>query len=68
MHVLGWVVLCCPQVGCTVAARADVVKNNQMIFSVNPPPEGDMGQMKGKTAVFLFGLFKNWSDERLQMN
>jgi len=43
------------EVGCTVADRADVVKNNQMIFSVNPPPEGDMGQMKGKTAVSWVG-------------
>merc|ERR1740130_1431444 len=41
--------------GCTVADRASVVKNNQMIFSVNPPPAADLALMKGKTAISWVG-------------
>jgi len=41
--------------GCTVADRGSVVKNAQMIFSVNPPPAADLALMKGKTAISWVG-------------
>merc|ERR1719325_80660 len=37
--------------GCTVAGRGDIIKNNELLFSINPPPPSDLESMKGKTAV-----------------
>mmetsp|Transcript_79480 Transcript_79480/g.257427 ORF Transcript_79480/g.257427 Transcript_79480/m.257427 type:complete len:1020 (+) Transcript_79480:102-3161(+) len=42
-------------VGCTVTSRSDLVKNNELIFSVNPPPVAELGSLKGKTAVSWVG-------------
>merc|ERR1719329_1953898 len=42
-------------VGCTIGDRTTVVKNNELIFSINPPPTADMQQMKGKTSVAWVG-------------
>mmetsp|Transcript_18049 Transcript_18049/g.51227 ORF Transcript_18049/g.51227 Transcript_18049/m.51227 type:complete len:1019 (-) Transcript_18049:251-3307(-) len=42
-------------VGCTVTGRSDVIKNNELIFSVNPPPLAELDALKGKTAVSWVG-------------
>uniref|UniRef100_A0A7S1RP15 proton-translocating NAD(P)(+) transhydrogenase n=1 Tax=Alexandrium catenella TaxID=2925 RepID=A0A7S1RP15_ALECA len=42
-------------VGCTINTRNDVIKNNEMLFSVNPPPLNELDSMKGKTAVSWIG-------------
>jgi len=43
------------EVGCTIAKRSDVLKNNQMFFSVDPPPAADLSEMKGKTSISWVG-------------
>jgi len=43
------------EVGCTISDRASVLKNSQMIFSINPPPAADMENMKGKTSISWVG-------------
>eukprot|EP00929_Paragymnodinium_shiwhaense_P110361 TRINITY_DN772_c0_g2_i1.p1 TRINITY_DN772_c0_g2~~TRINITY_DN772_c0_g2_i1.p1 ORF type:complete len:1019 (+),score=295.01 TRINITY_DN772_c0_g2_i1:81-3137(+) len=42
-------------VGCSIAPRSDVIKNNQMLFSIDPPPTVDLSQMTGKTSVSWVG-------------
>lgn len=42
-------------VGCTVASRADVIKNSELLLSVMPPPTADLPSMKGKTLVGWVG-------------
>jgi len=43
------------EVGCTIAERAAMIKNSDMIFSINAPAEADMQMMKGKTSVSWVG-------------
>jgi NAD(P) transhydrogenase len=42
-------------VGCTLGDRAAVIKDNEMIFSVNAPPSNDLAQMGGKTSISWVG-------------
>merc|ERR1719223_2375511 len=42
-------------VGCTISERGPMIKDVDMIFSVQAPPDADMQQMSGKTAVAWVG-------------
>mmetsp|Transcript_8883 Transcript_8883/g.19896 ORF Transcript_8883/g.19896 Transcript_8883/m.19896 type:complete len:1021 (-) Transcript_8883:126-3188(-) len=41
------------EAGCTVTSRDELIKKNQMLFSINPPT--DLEKMSGKTAISWVG-------------
>jgi len=41
--------------GCVVTSRDQILKGNDMFFSINPPPDADLEKMKGKMAISWVG-------------
>jgi NAD(P) transhydrogenase len=50
-HIAGFADSSYITAGCTVAGRSEIIKNNELFFTVNPPPPSDLESMKGKTAI-----------------